>query len=68
MTPSRDFMVRQAVLNAVLSNDDARRVYCGSGIFDALRAVHISDYVASGFCASVRKEYRALTSRYQVAA
>jgi hypothetical protein len=64
--PSRDFMVRQAVLNAAITYDPPVAKILGVRTFiDCMTA---GDYVRLSFCDQVRKEYSLLASRHGVAA
>ena len=66
MTPSRDFMVRQAVLNATALT------FIGMSPARALRAMDYEQYgpafYLTRFFERVRKEYRLLAQKYEVAA
>lgn len=60
--PSREFYVRQAVLDASLSYDpEAAKVIGHRAVLQTMIA---GDYVREGFCDQVRYEYRALRAKH----
>ena len=71
MSPSRRFLIQQAILNAALpyaENQGSLRALHRLGTHEYLGCLVAGDYVRESFCERVRHEYRLLAQRYQEAA
>lgn len=69
--PSRQFLVTQSVMNAALTyrNFDLSETFVQRhGVPVFLDCMVSGEYVRDSFCDQVRREYRLLAQRYQVAA
>jgi hypothetical protein len=69
-TPSREFLVRQACLNALAGIYQTTLLRFGMGVAatDALHEVAHENSFAPILLGRIRSEYRTLTARFQVAA
>lgn len=59
--PSRDFLIRQAVLNATLNYHPKSFEYLG--LSEGLGYMVLGDWVSPSFCDAVRAEFRKLVDR-----
>lgn len=69
--PSREFMIQQAVLNAALPYAEKQGSLSALhrlGMPTYLDGLTLGNYVRDTFCDQVRKEYRLLAQRFEVAA
>ncbi len=68
--PSRDFLLRQAILNAALTHKGSEEKNFGEvvraiGVHRYLDCQTTESYVRGSFCEQVRFEFRALVKAYE---
>ena len=61
MMPSRDFLIRQAVLNAIRDYWPANVMFMG--VSHALRDISRGDFISSPFRSVINREFRKLVNR-----